>query len=205
MISMKRCTYVRVYHQQNCSWFQHVVDHLQAPPRDLLFWPRSLPEFYNHSEFPVQRLLNLFPQEVEFSARRQEFQQTLRLLSFQSAWLLQKWKAHFCGYGMAVRNYRIVTRNPISYGSPGPKTTSAFFRQLQRFCFSSQIFHFLTSKVNHNDRNGHITCNFFHCQAMISSFTKVMGLQSRKILEKTEVENCFDTKDIVVGIKMHSA
>ena len=74
---------------------------------------------------------------------------------------------------------------------PGPKTTSAFFRQLQRFCFSSQIFHFLTSKVNHNDRNGHITCNFFHCQAMISSFTKVMGPQSRKIVEKTEVENCY--------------
>ena len=77
--------------------------------------------------------------------------------------------------------------------------------QLQRFCFSSQILHFLTSKVNHDDRNGHITCNFFHCQAMISLFTKVIGLQSRKIFEKTEVQSCFGTKNIVVGIKMHSA
>ena len=30
----------------------------------------------------------------------------------------------------------------------------------------------------HHDRNSHITCNIFHCCAMISSFAKVVGLQS---------------------------
>ena len=59
----------------------------------------------------------------------------------------------------------------------------------------------MTSKLNHDDRNGHFACNFFHCEAIISSFTKVTGLQSRLILEKTEDQKCLDTKNVVLGIE----
>ena len=52
----------------------------------------------------------------------------------------------------------------------------------------------MTSKMNHDDRNGH----FLQCEAMISSFAKVTGLQSRLLLEKTEVQKCLDTKNIVL-------
>ena len=36
----------------------------------------------------------------------------------------------------------------------------------------------MTSKIHHDDRDGHITRNIFHCQLLISSVAKVMGLQS---------------------------
>ena len=35
-------------------------------------------------------------------------------------------------------------------------------------------------KIYHNDRNGNITLIFCHLEAMISSLSKVMGLQSRQ-------------------------
>ena len=69
------------------------------------------------------------------------------------------------------------------------------------FRFSSRIFHLMTSKMNHDDRNGHFACNFFHCEAMISSFAKVTGPQSRLILEKTEDQKCLDSKNVVLGIE----
>ena len=44
-----------------------------------------------------------------------------------------------------------------------------------------RIFQFQrSSKIVHNDRNGHISSNYFHFDAMISSFAKVMGPQSRQ-------------------------
>ena len=46
--------------------------------------------------------------------------------------------------------------------------------------FSSQILHFIASKVVHDDRNGHFACGFFHYEVMISSLAKVVGLQSRQ-------------------------
>ena len=36
---------------------------------------------------------------------------------------------------------------------------------------------------------------------MISSLAKVMGLQSRILLEKTEDQNCLDTKNVILGIE----
>ena len=56
--------------------------------------------------------------------------------------------------------------------------------------------------MNHDDRNGHIARYFFHCHAIISSFAKVMGLQSRLILEKTRDRKCYDTKNTVLGIEI---
>ena len=44
--------------------------------------------------------------------------------------------------------------------------------------FPFQIFRFMTNKNNQDVRNGIITCDFFHCEAMISSLAKVMDLQS---------------------------
>ena len=44
--------------------------------------------------------------------------------------------------------------------------------------FPVKLFHYMTYKVVHNDRNGHITRDIFHCGAMISSLAKVVGLQS---------------------------
>ena len=38
----------------------------------------------------------------------------------------------------------------------------------------------MTSKVVHNNRNGHFACYFFYSGAMISSLAKVVGLQSRQ-------------------------
>ena len=43
---------------------------------------------------------------------------------------------------------------------------------------SSQIFHFMSRKKVHDDRNDHFACNFFHFEVMISSFAKDVGLQS---------------------------
>ena len=48
------------------------------------------------------------------------------------------------------------------------------------FFSSSQLFHFMTSKIVHHDRNGHNACNFFDCGAMIWSLAKVVGPQSRQ-------------------------
>ena len=36
----------------------------------------------------------------------------------------------------------------------------------------------MTNKIVHDDRNGHITSDFFRFDAMISSLAKVMVLQS---------------------------
>ena len=44
--------------------------------------------------------------------------------------------------------------------------------------FSSQILHFMTREIDHHDRNGRFAC--YIIQAMISSFAKVVGLQSRQ-------------------------
>ena len=41
------------------------------------------------------------------------------------------------------------------------------------------LIHFMTYKMVHDDRNGRITRDIFHCGAMISSLAKVVGLQSR--------------------------
>ena len=38
----------------------------------------------------------------------------------------------------------------------------------------------MTSKLVHDDRNGHFACDFFQCEVMISSLVKVVGLQSRQ-------------------------
>ena len=38
----------------------------------------------------------------------------------------------------------------------------------------------MTIKFVHDDRNDHITSDFFRFDAMISSLAKVMGLQSRQ-------------------------
>ena len=38
------------------------------------------------------------------------------------------------------------------------------------------LLHFMTYKIIHGDRNGHITRDIFHCGAMISSVAKVVGL-----------------------------
>ena len=46
--------------------------------------------------------------------------------------------------------------------------------------FSSEIFHFMTSKVVHDDRNGDFACVFFHCEVIVSSLAKFVGLQSRQ-------------------------
>ena len=45
---------------------------------------------------------------------------------------------------------------------------------------SFRILNFMTNKIIHDDRNGHITSNFYSFDAMISSLAKVMGLQSRQ-------------------------
>ena len=55
----------------------------------------------------------------------------------------------------------------------------------------------MTRKSVHNDRNGHITCYFFHCHAI-----KVTGPQSRLLLEKTQDQKCYDTKNMVLGIEI---
>ena len=36
-------------------------------------------------------------------------------------------------------------------------------------CFSLQLFHFMTNKIIHHDRNGQFARNFFHCEVMILS------------------------------------
>ena len=45
-----------------------------------------------------------------------------------------------------------------------------------------------------NDRNGRFACNFFHCEVMISSFAKDVGLQSgqkqRPIYDRHQEHNC---------------
>ena len=61
---------------------------------------------------------------------------------------------------------------------PPPHTKNNIRYKLVLSKFSSQIFHFMTSKVVHDDRNGHLACDFFHCEEMISSLAKVVGLQS---------------------------
>ena len=48
------------------------------------------------------------------------------------------------------------------------------------FCFSLQLFHFMTNKIVHHDRNDRFACTFFHCEVMISALAKDMGLQSRQ-------------------------
>ena len=48
---------------------------------------------------------------------------------------------------------------------------------------SPRIFNLMTNKIDHNDRNGHITRYFFHCKAITSSLVKVMG---QATLIKTE-------------------
>ena len=60
-------------------------------------------------------------------------------------------------------------------------------KQLERFFISSQIFSFNTSKIHHHDRDGYVTRYFFHFYAMTSSLAKVMGLQSRLLLEKKAI------------------
>ena len=46
--------------------------------------------------------------------------------------------------------------------------------------FASRILIFMANKIVHHDRNGHITSDFFHFDAMISSLSNVMSLQSRQ-------------------------
>ena len=50
----------------------------------------------------------------------------------------------------------------------------------ENLVFSSRILNLMTNKIVHHDCNSHLTCNFFDCDAMISSLAKVMGLQSRQ-------------------------
>ena len=69
--------------------------------------------------------------------------------------------------------------------------------RLDAFCFSPQIFHFITNKMNHDDRNGHISRYFFHCHAMISSFA-TQGLQSRLLLEKTRGRKCYEDRVTII-------
>ena len=82
-----------------------------------------------------------------------------------------------------------------------PQILPTFCTITDVFGFSSRIFHLMTRKINHDDRNGHFACNFLHCEAIISSFAIVTGLQSRLLLEKTEVQKCLDTKNVVLGIE----
>ena len=51
---------------------------------------------------------------------------------------------------------------------------------------SPRIFHLMLRKTNHDGRNDHTVCIFFHCDAVISCFAKVVGLQSGLLLEKKE-------------------
>ena len=46
------------------------------------------------------------------------------------------------------------------------------------FTLAHDVLNFMTFYVDGCDRNGHITSNFFHYYAMISSLAKVVGLQS---------------------------
>ena len=66
-----------------------------------------------------------------------------------------------------------------------------------RFDVCSFPLNFMTSKIHHHDRNGHITRNFFHCTALISPIAKVMGLQSWE--RKGPIY--FLTKNIILGIE----
>ena len=66
-----------------------------------------------------------------------------------------------------------------------------------RFDVCSLPLHFMTSKIHHHDRNGHITRNFFHCTALISPIAKVMGLQSWE----RKGPFYFLTKNITLGIE----
>ena len=77
-----------------------------------------------------------------------------------------------------------------------------FFDNFSVFGFSSRIIHLMTRKSAHNDCNGHITRYFFHCHAMISKLAKVTGPQSRLLLEKTQDQKCYDTKNMVLGIEI---
>ena len=75
---------------------------------------------------------------------------------------------------------RKKTRTPVSQS----KTPQRLFFSQKNSVFSTTsafllFFHFLTSKVNHDDRNGHITNDLFHCDVIISSLAKVTGLQTR--------------------------
>ena len=74
----------------------------------------------------------------------------------------------------------------------------AFCTITDLFGFSSRIFHLMTSKMNHDHRDGHFVCHFFHCDTMISSVTKITGQQSRLLLEKMVVQKCLVTKNIVL-------
>ena len=56
--------------------------------------------------------------------------------------------------------------------------------------------HFMTSKIHHHDRNGHITRNFFHCPALISPLAKVMDLQ----IWERKGPFYFLTNNIILGI-----
>ena len=102
---------------------------------------------------------------------------------------------------ITTKQTRRVQSRGTCKGNP-PRAAAA---RLLTFCtitdlfgFSLRIFHLMTSKMNHDDRNGHFAHNFLHCEAMISSFAKVTGLQSRLLLEKTGVQNRLDTKNIVL-------
>ena len=67
--------------------------------------------------------------------------------------------------------------SPISLA---PRHRKLVFTPTQgSWTFSSQILNLTTNKIIHDDCNNHIACNFFHCEAMISSLTKVMGLHSQ--------------------------
>ena len=44
--------------------------------------------------------------------------------------------------------------------------------------FAFRILNFMTNKILHDNRNGHITNDFFRFDVMISSLAKVMVLQS---------------------------
>ena len=48
----------------------------------------------------------------------------------------------------------------------------------ENWVFPSRLFHFMTNKIVHHDRNGHITSSFFPVDAMISSLAQFMSPQS---------------------------
>ena len=77
----------------------------------------------------------------------------------------------------------LATNTRFFFFAPGSiqsKKQRQPFEKGNPFGVALQIFHFMTIRTYHYDRNGRITGNIFHCYAIISSLAKVMGLQSSK-------------------------
>ena len=72
---------------------------------------------------------------------------------------------------------RVVS--PLDNNAPPAAEENSASKQVPNIILSFSTFHFMTSKMIQDDRNDHITRDIFHCGAMISSLSKVIGLQSR--------------------------